>query len=181
MIKAVFLDRDGIINIDYGYVSKIDQLDFCNGIFSLTDECIRQGFQLFIVTNQSGIARGYFNNSQFIKLMDYILEKFQQQNCPIIDYRFCPHLPTDFCSCRKPKPNMIFDLAKTYQIDLTRSLLIGDKMSDILCGVNAGVGRNFLVSTDTTEISLPDTATFHSDLRELLNSLALKSALAQFE
>lgn len=173
MIKAVFLDRDGIINIDYGYVSNINHLDFCDGIFDLTEYCIQQGFHPFIITNQSGISRGYFNKSKFIRLMDYILDEFEKKKCPIIDYRFCPHLPNNFCQCRKPKPNMIFDLAKTYQIDLTRSLLIGDKMSDILCGVNAGVGRNFLVSTDATEITLPDTATLHSDLRGLLKSLAL--------
>lgn len=172
MNKAVFLDRDGIINVDYGYVSTIDRLDFCNGIFNLAKLLISHDFQIFIVTNQSGLSRGYFDNNHFTTLMDYIFGKFKQQKCPIRDYRFCPHLPSDFCNCRKPKPNMIFDLAEKYQIDLSQSMLIGDKMSDIYCGVNAGVGKNFLVSKNTGQFALPENTASFCNLKVLTDSLA---------
>jgi D-glycero-D-manno-heptose 1,7-bisphosphate phosphatase len=123
------------------------------------------------------LARGYFDKHQFLNLMDYILNAFSLQNAPVTDYRFCPHMPSDFCSCRKPQPGMIFDLAKTYQIDLGRSLLIGDNMSDILCGVSAGVGARFLISGNNAKEFLPESTTVCSNLAEVMNTLAFKNFL----
>ena len=153
-MKAVFLDRDGVINIDYGYVSSIDKFEFKEGIFELLKFLQEKDFILFVVTNQSGIARGYYSEEDFHKLMNFMINEFQKREIKINDYKFCPHHPniTGECDCRKPKPGMILDLAKKYNVDLKNSVMIGDSLSDIEAAKNAGIKRAYLVKNSLAEV-----------------------------
>ena len=153
-MKAAFLDRDGVINIDHGYVSKIEDFEFKEGIFELLKTLQEMGFTLFVVTNQSGIARGYYTLDDFLKLSDYMLKELKKRGFEIKEIAYCAHHPevTGNCSCRKPKPGMILDLSKKYGINLKESLLIGDKQSDIDAAKNAGVAKSYLVKESLFDI-----------------------------
>ena len=146
-MKAVFLDRDGVINEDYGYVFKIEDFKFKDGIFELLKLLQNKGYKLFVVTNQSGIARGFYTIEDFKKLSDYMINELKKRGIEIMDIKYCAHHPdfTGECECRKPKPGMILDLAKQYNIDLSSSILIGDKESDIKAAINAGIKKTFKV------------------------------------
>ena len=153
-MKAVFLDRDGVINEDYGYVYKKEDFKFREGIFEVLKSFQDKGYKLFIVTNQSGIARGFYSEDEFHNLMEWVKKEFAKKGIKITDYRFCPHHPdiTGECECRKPKAGMILDLAKKYNIDLENSIMIGDKDSDIKAGKNAGVGESILINGNIFDI-----------------------------
>ena len=153
-MRAAFLDRDGVINIDYGYVSNIQNFEFKEGIFELLKLLQEKGYKLFIVTNQSGIARGYYTETDFHNLMEYMINELKKRNIEITDYAYCPHHPdiTGECECRKPNPGMILNLAKKYNIDLANSIMIGDKQSDIKAGENAGIKKNYLVKESLFDI-----------------------------
>lgn len=149
--KAAFLDRDGIINEDYGYVSSWDKFRFKH--FSKKGLLILQelGYKLIIVTNQSGIARGLFSESEYQKLTNIFLYKLQKSQINISSVYHCPHHP-DFnkkqihCNCRKPKPGMLLKAIKELNINVESSIIIGDKITDIKAGFNAGLQKRYLVS-----------------------------------
>ncbi len=143
--KALFLDRDGIINIDYGYVSKIEEFEFIEGIFDLVKLFSDAGYLLFVVTNQSGIGRGYYTENDFILLTAWMKEKFMENSISIQAVYHCPHTPDNACLCRKPNTGMIQEALKTYSIDLPHSWLIGDKQSDIDLASNAGIGTSVAI------------------------------------
>jgi len=151
-MKAVFLDRDGVINIDKGYVHKIEDFEFREGIFELLKLLQEKGFKLFVVTNQSGIGRGYYTIKDFEKLTEYMLDELGKREIEIKEVMFCPHHPDENCECRKPKPSMILDLARKYNIILKDSIMIGDKLSDIKAGKNAGIEKNYLVKDSLYDI-----------------------------
>ena len=145
LIKTIFLDRDGVINKEVNYLHKIDDCEFIPGIF---DACIyfqNIGFKIIIITNQSGIARGYFDESDYQTLTDWIIEQFSAKNIDILDVFHCPHGPDSSCNCRKPKPGMLLEAKNKYNIDMTNSWLIGDKEVDILAANNAGIINTILV------------------------------------
>lgn len=152
--KALFLDRDGTINVEKNYVYKIDDFEFIPGIFDLIRKYRNQGFLIFIVTNQSGIARGYYTHKDFEKLNNWMLNEFEKQGIKITNVYYCPHHPeiSGECYCRKPKPGMIQQALNEFNISAVNSVLIGDKKRDILAGENAGVGKNLyiqnLIQTD---------------------------------
>ena len=154
MIKAAFLDRDGVINEDFGYMGKIEDFEFKEVIFELLKLLQDLGFNLFIVTNQSGIARGYYTEDDFYNLTQWMIEEFKKKGIEIKDIRFCPHHPdiTGECECRKPKPGMILDLAKKYGIDLKNSIMIGDSKRDIEAAINAGIKNRYLVEDSLFDI-----------------------------
>ncbi|MCD8213947.1 MAG: D-glycero-beta-D-manno-heptose 1,7-bisphosphate 7-phosphatase [Campylobacter sp.] len=143
--KALFLDRDGVINHDAGYVYNIKAFKFCDEIFDVLAEFYKLGYILIVVTNQSGIGRGYYTRQQFENLNDYMLNEFKKHGVSISKVYFCPHSPEDRCECRKPKPKMILDAAGEFNINLSKSIIIGDKSSDMEAGQNAGVGQGFLL------------------------------------
>ncbi len=153
MNKALFLDRDGVINIDVGHAHLPEQIEFIPGIFDFCRQAHAAGYKIIIVTNQSGIARGLYGKPEFHALMSWMAARFAQENCAWTAYYFCPHHP-DFgnaryrkiCDCRKPRPGMILQAAKEWNINLSASLLIGDKDTDIEAGKAAGVGRCELFS-----------------------------------
>jgi D-glycero-D-manno-heptose 1,7-bisphosphate phosphatase len=144
--KALFLDRDGIINEDYGYVGKIEDFQFKEGIFELLQNL---SYPVFVITNQSGIGRGYYSLEDFQTVTDYMLKEFAKKGILIQEVYFCPHAPSENCECRKPKPKMILDAAAKYGIDLKNSIFVGDKHSDMLAAKNAGVGRKIIVKEDS--------------------------------
>jgi D-glycero-D-manno-heptose 1,7-bisphosphate phosphatase len=138
-MKAVFLDRDGIINEDFGYVGKIEDFKFRDGIFEVLRNLEEKGYLLFIVTNQSGIGREYYTEEDFFDVMKYAKSELKKENINLKDFAYCPHTPNDSCDCRKPNPGMILDLANKYNINLKESWMVGDKQSDVEAGKNAGV------------------------------------------
>lgn len=143
--KALFLDRDGVINVDVEYAHLPEQIVFMPHIFEIARAAHAAGELIIIVTNQSGIGRGYYSEAQFHSLMQWMLARFEQEACPITAYYFCPHVPDAGCDCRKPKPGMILHAAEEWGIDIKNSRLLGDKQSDLDAGTAAGVGRCILM------------------------------------
>jgi len=154
MTVAAFLDRDGVINFDHGYVSSWDQFEFMPGVPEALRGLAQVGYQLVIVSNQSGIGRGFYTETDLRQLNrqinGYLKTAFDIQ---MAGFYHCPHHPTEArgaflvqCECRKPAPGMILQASQDLGIDVSASLLVGDKDSDIQAGRTAGVGRLFKVS-----------------------------------
>jgi D-glycero-D-manno-heptose 1,7-bisphosphate phosphatase len=143
--KALFLDRDGVINIDHGYVYEIDKFQFTEGLFELLRLFLKEGYQLFIITNQSGIGRGYYSEEDFNKLTIWMLKQLKKEGIEIQVVKHCPHAPEENCHCRKPKTGMIDQITAHYDLDLENSWLIGDKQSDIDLAHNAGVTQTIAI------------------------------------
>jgi D-glycero-D-manno-heptose 1,7-bisphosphate phosphatase len=151
--KALFLDRDGVINIDHGYLYKIEDFEFTEGIFELLKLFSSQGYLLFVVTNQSGIGRKYYTQNDFKILTQWMLETFLEKGIVIEGVQFCPHTPGENCRCRKPATGMVDNILKHYPIDLQNSWLIGDKQSDIDLAVNLHIENRIAVGDRSIEHS----------------------------
>ncbi len=145
--KAVFFDRDGTINIEKNYIFRVQDFEFTSGIFELIKKYLRSEYLIFIITNQSGIARGFYSENDFKNLTDWMLKQFISKGIKITKVYHCPHHPeiTGECNCRKPNPGMILKAINEFNIDPANSVLIGDKKSDLLAGKNAGVRKNFYI------------------------------------
>ncbi|MDY0123291.1 D-glycero-beta-D-manno-heptose 1,7-bisphosphate 7-phosphatase [Sulfurimonas sp.] len=146
MKKALFLDRDGVINIELNYLYKIEDFKFIDGIFELCRHYQDLGYLIIVVTNQSGIARNYYDESDFEKLTTWMIEEFAKNGIKITKVYHCPHHPeiSGKCSCRKPEPGMILEAQKEFDIDLKSSILVGDKERDIEAAIEAGICENYL-------------------------------------
>jgi D-glycero-D-manno-heptose 1,7-bisphosphate phosphatase len=146
MKKALFLDRDGVINVDHGYVSRIEDFEFVDGILDFIKTAQAKGYLPIIVTNQSGIGRGYYKAEEFEILTEWMLEEMRRAGI-VIDRSqvfHCPHTPEAGCDCRKPMPGMLLEAIGRFEIDLENSWMIGDKPSDIEAARRAGVGHTWL-------------------------------------
>lgn len=155
MCKALFLDRDGVINVEKDYVYKIQDFEFMEGIFDLCRIAQMRGLLIVIITNQAGIGRGYYGEADFHALSDWMLSRFKEQGIEIAGVYFCPDHPEHGLGkykreseCRKPNPGMILEACLDFQIDLSASFLLGDKESDVQAGKTAGVGSNFLLLSE---------------------------------
>lgn len=146
MVKALFLDRDGVINVEKDYLYKIEDFEFIDGIFKLCKYYLELGYKIFVVTNQSGIARGYYTDNDFNILTSWMLERFKKEGIDISKVYYCSHHPNISveCDCRKPKPGMLIQAAKEFNIDLQHSIILGDKERDIEAGLNAGLKKTYL-------------------------------------
>ena len=146
MKKALFLDRDGVINVEKNYLYKKEDFEFIDGIFELVKHYKSLDYSVFVVTNQSGIARKYYSEEDFNSLTLWMNGEFLKQGLKIDDVYFCPHHPdiNGECSCRKPHPGMLLNAAEKYNIDLNNSILIGDKERDIEAGINADLHETYL-------------------------------------
>lgn len=145
-MKAVFLDRDGVINVDKGYVHKIEDFEFYPNVFKALKKLQDAGFKLFIVTNQSGIAVGYYTEEDFLILTNWMLNQFEKEGIKIEKVYYCPHHEDGIvekysfkCDCRKPESGMITQAISEYNIDPKQSFLIGDKENDILAAHKEGI------------------------------------------
>ena len=144
--KALFLDRDGVINIEKDYLYKIEDFEFIDGIFDLCTYYQNLGYIIIIVTNQSGIARGYYDEKDFNTLTSWMIKQFHDKGINIQHVYYCPHHPdiSGACNCRKPMPGMLLEAKKEFNIDMNHSLMIGDKERDILAALHAGVTQTYL-------------------------------------
>lgn len=146
--SALFLDRDGVINVDHGYVHTPENFEFIDGIFDLVANANRAGFLVVVVTNQAGIGRGYYSEAQFHALTDWMRNTFAEHGGRIDGVYFCPYHPehgvgeyrreSEF---RKPAPGMLLQAQSELGINLEQSIFIGDKSTDMIAGYAAGVGR----------------------------------------
>jgi D-glycero-D-manno-heptose 1,7-bisphosphate phosphatase len=136
--KAIFLDRDNTIIKDDGYFHDPNAIVFMPGAIEGLRELHRAGFLLFIITNQSGIGRGYFPESETITVHERLIALLKEQQAPIEKIYYCPHAPEDDCPCRKPKPLLILEAAHEFNLDLAKSFFIGDHMKDMGAGRAAG-------------------------------------------
>lgn len=147
MKKAIFFDRDGVVNIDRDYVYKIEDFEYEEGFLDLFSFCKLRGYFLFVVTNQSGISRGYYTEDSFLTLSNFMQDDLLSRfgfNFHKIYY--CPHLPSHNCKCRKPKSGMIEEAILEFNINREKSYIIGDRESDIEAGLNASLGTTILYS-----------------------------------
>jgi D-glycero-D-manno-heptose 1,7-bisphosphate phosphatase len=146
MNKALFLDRDGVINVEIDYLYKINDFIFIDGIFDLCRYYQSLGYLIIVVTNQSGIARNFYSEDDFNRLTKWMIESFRKESITISNVYFCPHHPdiSGKCSCRKPEPGMLLKAAEEFDIDLENSILIGDKERDIEAALNSGIHETYL-------------------------------------
>ena len=149
---AIFLDRDGVINKDNGYVSQRDDFEFIEGAIEACIEFQKKGYLLVVITNQSGIARGLFSEDQFNTLTEWMDWSMADRGVDLDGIYYCPHHSEEGqgeykidCECRKPKPGMLMNAIEDLNIDVEASILIGDKVSDLQAGIAAGVKTNYLV------------------------------------
>ena len=153
--RALFLDRDGVLNVDHGYVHDQVNTDFLPGIFELVREANALGFVTVIVTNQAGIARGLYTEDTFRAYTRWVHATFADAGAPLLATFFCPHHPTAgqgellrACACRKPAPGMLRQAQRELGIAMSDSALFGDKRSDLQAAVAAGVTTRVLLGTD---------------------------------
>ncbi len=149
MKRAIFLDRDGIINEDKSYVCKIDDFEFKDGIIDVLKHLQNLGYILIIITNQSGIGRGLYTKDDFEKLTTWMREELKRKNIDICAVYYCPHAPGENCDCRKPNPKMLEIAIEQFDINTKNSWMIGDKQSDIEAGINAGILNTIFVNSST--------------------------------
>ncbi len=153
--KAIFFDRDDTLLHDSHYMYRPEQLEFIEDVFDILKQLQNKDYLLFIVTNQSGIGRGYFSEEQMHEFHGHMLKQLDQKGIKIQEIAFCPHSPDDKCNCRKPSPKLINELCNKYDIDKSQSYMVGDRDSDIEAGKNAGV-HTFKVSSENSLQNLLD-------------------------
>ena len=151
--KALLLDRDGIVNVDHGYVSDLSRFAFMDGIFALTRHAVDRGFRIAVITNQSGIARGYFTEAAFLELTSQMRGAFLAQGVELAGVFHCPYHPSGTVGSyardsfwRKPNPGLILEAARRLKLDLARSVFLGDQPTDMEAARAAGVERRVLLS-----------------------------------
>ncbi len=137
--KAFFFDRDGVINVDHGYVSKIEDFEFTDGIFPVMRALSKKGYTLIVVTNQSGIGRGLYTEEDLQQLTAWMVEQFAVEGVDIAAVYSCPHAPDAGCDCRKPKPGLFLRAIQEHDIDPDVSWIVGDKTSDMQAAAAAGI------------------------------------------
>ena len=152
-IKTIFLDRDGVINKEVNYLHKAEDFKFIHGVFEACNYLIELKYEIIIITNQSGISRGYYSEKDFFNITNWMLRQFKNNGVNILDVFHCPHSPNENCTCRKPKPGMILKASKELEIDLSKSILVGDSIRDINAGLSAEIKNNFLITHKVTPYS----------------------------
>ncbi len=165
--KVLFLDRDGTINIEKNYLYKPEEFEFVPGILDLCRGVRSLGYDIVVITNQSGIARNYYTEQDFQDLTRHMIAQFAQYGIDILAVYHCPHLEHED---RKPRPGMFLKAAAQYNIDMPASLSLGDKERDIEAGIRAGVGFNCLLTENVPSSTQADVTLAHPD--EMLRILA---------
>ena len=168
--RAAFLDRDGVINIDHGYVWQIADFEFLPGVLPATAQLAQAGYALVVVTNQAGIGRGMYTEADFALLTTWMRTQFANAGVPIAAVYHCPHHPSlahgelrRTCNCRKPAPGMLLDAARDLGLCLADSVMFGDKCDDMRAAHAAGVGTRVYLGKDGRDE--PSDACEQADLR----------------
>jgi len=156
--RALFLDRDGVVNHEVGYLYRTADVRWVEGIFPLCRTAVRLGYKLVVVTNQSGIARGLYSEADFHTLMDWMRAEFLAQHAPLDAIYYCPYHPVHGVGefkrehpDRKPGAGMLLRAARDLQLDLSQSILVGDRCSDIAAANAAGLAQAFLLRGTESE------------------------------
>ena len=170
-IKTIFLDRDGVINKDVNYAYKIVDFEFIEGIFDVCIYFQDLGYKIIIVTNQSGISRGYYSENDFQTITNWMLAQFKKNDINILDVFHCPHLPDSHCNCRKPKPGMLINARYKHNINMQNSWIIGDKEADIIAGISSGITNTILVKNGHKIDALNSKAKFIIDSIQQTNKI----------
>jgi len=177
MHKALFLDRDGVINREREYVGRKEDVEFLPGVFEALRTAVESGYRIVIITNQAGIARGYYTEEDFHHLTNWMVQRFREEGIPVTAVYYDPTHPQHGRGeyrrkslRRKPAPGMILKAAIEHRFDLRLSVLVGDKLSDIEAGRRAGVGRLFLVRSGHPfqEEEVPEEVEVAEDLKEVV-------------
>lgn len=147
--KALFLDRDGTINIDYGYVGSVDKFKFIDGVFDFCAIAQSHGYKIIVITNQSGIARGYYTVADYEMVTKYMCDEFMKHGIKITDVLYCPELSGPN---RKPAPGLFIAARDKHNIDMSKSVSVGDKERDLEAARKAGVLKNFLFQNNYQEL-----------------------------
>lgn len=176
--KALFLDRDGVINVEQHYIHSREEFRFQDGIFELCQAAQDLGYVLVVVTNQSGIGRAYFTESEFIELTEWMIHEFAQREIQIARVYYCPYHPIHGVGeykydspDRKPKPGMLLRARADLNLDLSSSILVGDKLSDINAAKAAGIGTKILLRSIVTEANVQED---HYYISESLDDISHK-------
>lgn len=130
MNKAVFLDRDGTLNVDYGYVHDIEHFELLPGVVETLQKLEEAGYLLIVITNQSGIGRGYYSEEEYLRFEKQIEQLFVEYGIHITAFYHCPHYEEE-CDCRKPKAGLFYRAAREHKIDFSRSYAVGDQLRDL--------------------------------------------------
>jgi len=179
--RALFLDRDGIINVDRDYVHRQEDFVWCDGIFELGEAALHLGYSLFVVTNQSGIGRGLYTEDDFAALTDWMCAEMARRGAPVQQVYHCPYHPEASVEryravhpWRKPAPGMILQARDDFGLDLGNSILVGDRVSDIEAARRAGVGASVLLQPPGEPPPDPAPALIARDLGEVRDWLVAK-------
>lgn len=173
--RAAFLDRDGVINRDHGYVFRREEFEFVDGALAACARLAQRGFALVVVTNQSGIGRGMYAEADFLRLTDWMTGQFARAGAPLAAVYHCPHHPDESCDCRKPAPGMLLRAARELKLDLAHSVLFGDKLSDLQAAAAAGVPHRVLLGTDGAALpTAADAALATARYRSLAEAVAAR-------
>lgn len=160
MNPTVFVDRDGVINVDRCYVFRIEAFEFVVGIFEALTCITRAGYQTIVVTNQSAIGRGFCTEHDFEQLNAWMLQTLTARGAKITAVYHCPHHPEEQCACRKPAPGMFLQAIKDHHIDTARSWVIGDRETDIDAANHAGIKHTIRLCGKGSEFPHPTKASF---------------------
>ena len=145
--KIVFMDRDGTIHIDRVETHLIDDLEFFPDTVSFMQKVISLGYDIIVVTNQSGIGKGHYDIETMKEFNLYMVQELGKYGINILAVLYCPHIKEDNCSCIKPKSGMFEKAKELFSIDMNSSIMVGDQTSDVLASINAGITENYLVTT----------------------------------
>ena len=175
-VKSLFLDRDGVINLDNSYVCTQEDFCFIDGIIETLMYFQGKGYLLIIITNQSGIGRGYYTETEFNELTEWMIQQFADFGVHITKVYFSPYHPKHGLGkykkdslCRKPNPGMILAAQQEFDIDLEQSMLIGDRESDIEAGINAGIKTNILLRSGCNgDVKKTKATVVITDIKELI-------------
>ena len=180
MHKVAFLDRDGVINHDYGYVHKKSSFKYIESAINAMKKLNLNGFKIIIVTNQAGIAKGHFTEDEYHNLTKWYVNDLKKKKVEIFDIFFCPfHIDSKIPKykkdsfLRKPNPGMFFEAFSKHLIDKDSSFIVGDKISDIEASLAAGIQKNFLIANDAPKSGLLEKTKYVKSLSDAVN-LVLK-------
>jgi D-glycero-D-manno-heptose 1,7-bisphosphate phosphatase len=176
---ALFLDRDGIINVDHNYVHRRENFEFIDCIFDLCRHAKSLDYLIFVITNQAGIGRGYYTEQDFHALTDWMCGVFRDKSAPLDKVYFCPFHPEHGIGhykvdspYRKPGPGMILQAAEEFAVDLPRSVLLGDSETDVQAGIAAGIGSNLLYRPSVPITNHPEGYTMVGQYPDVMNILS---------